>query len=423
MTNRVAVADRPDGLGARLCAIFNALLVSEITGCHFAFTWPETYVNTDNFHAVPEVGHVFSDAFVKLHYLSPSSISHLSPTPLLLPNKMPVEQAQHYFNSHLQEYNISLPWNQLLRRLAVSPEERRHLVLSVTSRMQLSDELAEVRRRAASLAFPRRSTAIHLRAGDIVYGRFAENPNFAGKTIPAPLAKLIIDEDQSDACFVLFGQEPEFASMLAAKGIALDGAQILPDLNSSPISWALKDVFLMARCGGYYAGSSGFIAFAENIGNCRPVRWDRKRSKSAWARLIMEEVNKGLGIYYSDQQAAFACFFSYTCLGQLEVKDRLKALSMARGLCPTNRLYALLFALNLYDQASWAPAEKALSELSAKLDQSKDALLASREMLRLCKSRTGSGKNPYAPHILGLESAVRHGCPSAQVLHTMIATA
>jgi hypothetical protein len=411
-----AIAARPDGLGARLCAIFNALLVSELTGCDFAFTWPETYVNRDAFHAVPEVEKVFSADFITRHYFPPSALASMSAQPLKFPDRLSAEEMRHYLQASLRESSLSLSWNQLLRRLEVSPAERKSLVQKVNRRMLFSEELCEIRLRTSKVPLPQRATAMHLRAGDIVYGRFSENPNFAGKTIPAPLANLIIEQDRSGAGFVVFGQEPDFAAKLAASGKATDALQLLPDLNVSPLALALKDVFLMARCAGYYAGSSGFAAFAENIGRCQVVRWDRKRTKPEWSRLILNEVARTGGMYTS-QQAGFACFFAYGCLGETDdMGQRTKALAMARAFAPSNRLFGLLYALNAYDQGLWELAEDTLSKLADQLGTNKDALLASREMKRIGLSRTGSGENPYTRHLHGLTNAAKSGCPSAEPL-------
>jgi hypothetical protein len=412
MKARLAIADRPDGLGARLCAIFNALLVSELTGADFAFTWPETYVNSDPFHAVPDARQVFSDGFVSCHCFPPASADCFAAKPLTLPPLMPLLQAREYLNKALDESNVTLPWNPLLRRIEMSPQEERDLVLRVQRRLQFSSELRDVRRRTREVALPRRATALHLRAGDIVYGRFSENPNFVGKTIPAPLAKLILDEDSAKADFVLFGQEPEFASLMTDAGKAVSAFDLLPDLNKFSLHSALKDVFLMARCKGYYAGSSGFMALADNIGRCRNLRWDRKRPKSVWARMICNEVEKQSDIY-SLQQSAFSCFFAYTYFEKSDTEHRLYSIAMARSFSPTNRLYGLLQALNAYDQGLWEEAELALSEVACARGVDKCELLESRGMRRILSSKSSGGISPYQSHEHGLRRAVRHGCPSA----------
>ncbi len=419
MKASVAIADRPDGLGARLCAIFNALLVSELTGAEFAFTWPETYVNSDPFHAVPDVEEVFAPGFVRQHYFAPSAAGSFAAKPLALPQRMPLDSARKYLSEALEASNVSLPWNKLLRRIEMPPEEERDLVRRTSKRLQLSSELREIRRRAREIALPPRATALHLRAGDIVYGRFSENPNFTGKTIPTPLAKLIIDEDSSKMDFVLFGQEQEFASLMANAGKAQNANDLLPDLNNSALHSAFKDVFLMARCQGFYAGSSGFIAFAANIGRCRNLRWDRKRTKATWAHMILTEVDKGSETY-GLQQSAFACFFSYNCFDEADTVHRLHALKMARRFSPANRLYGLLYALNSYDKGQWEEAESALSEVAKARGMSKEDMLGSSEMKRILSSRAGTGISPYKSHEMGLRSAAEHGCPSAQTLSAVI---
>jgi hypothetical protein len=414
-----AIANRPDGLGARLCAVFNALLVSELTKCRFAFTWPESYVKTDSFHAVPEVERLFDEEFIENYYIEPFAAESQSAVALSLPPRYSMEQMKQHLLGTLEKGHMSLPWNPLLRSMQISKEERITLVEQVSKRMQLSQTLREVRRRANAVSLPPKATALHLRAGDIVYGRFAENPHFAGKTIPVPLANLIIQQDRSKTNFVIFGQEPEFAASLAERGQAIDAAELLEDLNSCKLSSALKDVFLIARCTGYYAGSSGFTAFADNIGRCKHLRWDLLRTKNEWALLILDEVENNLDAYTS-QQAAFACFFAYGCLdGSLHFEERMRALRMARCLSPSNRLYGLLQALHAYDQSLWDSAEATLSELSTSLGTDLKTMLESREMRRLLLSRS-SGKHPYELHMKGLRAAVEHGCSSAKVLLPVI---
>jgi hypothetical protein len=416
-----AVANRPDGLGARLCAVFNALLVSEITGCDFALVWPETYVNSDRFHAVPPVEKIFSAEFVAAHCLPPDSPEAARARPIPLPGRMLPEDARKYFRESMQQSDVCLPWNQLLRRLRITPQERDALVNNVIRRMQFTAELRHVQHLSMEVLLPKLPAAIHLRSGDIVYGRFAENPNFAGKTIPTPLAKLIIEEDRTGAGFVLMGQEPEFAAKLAAAGKALDAAHYLPELSASAVASAFRDIFLMARCDSYCAGSSGFAAFAENIGKCKVAPWERIRTKAEWARMILEEVKKGLNSLYTERQAGFACFFAYDCLCKSEdVASRTLALAMAREFSPENRLYGLLSALNAFDDGLWEKGESALAELATRLDLSLDALLASREMRRICSSRSGSGTNPYERHVEGIHLAAQHGCRTAEILLPLI---
>lgn len=409
------IAARTDGLGARLSAIFNALIISDIVGCDFAFTWPHSYVKNDEFHTVPEVQEIFSPHFLQSHYFAPQTQNEEDLPTLAFP-KGSLAETRRLLISLLSrsEYNVS--WTPFMRQLdALSSEDRKQLTSRAVERLGFSTRIEAIRRRIQEQTLPDHAKALHLRSGDIIYGRFADSPGWTTKVIPAPFAAVFLRHDNDPSSFVIFGQEVEVADALSKEYGAVSARSLCNSSKASPLEVVFEEIFLLARCSQIYSGSSAFAVFAGMLGECNFPKWRRHLEDAQWINLFAAELERNYAAYSSQQVA-----FSYFCLYELSQKrgshsDLLSLIGKALHFFPTNRLYALLYCLNSFDRCLWDVGEAALDTLGVRFGQSKDELLSSREMRRVLRSRPG-GSNPYARHINGLEQANRAGSPSAKAL-------
>ena len=109
--------------------------------------------------------------------------------------------------------------------------------------------------------------AIHLRAGDIIYGEHRFGTRFISKAMSYPMARrLVVDAIGRDQSPVLFGQDVEVMDVLVGRAGAVSAAERLGLGDAAPLAQALADFVLMSRCETIYAGNSGFALMASALG-------------------------------------------------------------------------------------------------------------------------------------------------------------
>ncbi len=67
MDRKVFYSNRTDGLGERLRALLNAMMMAKLFGGDYRFSWSGTKAG-NQFHATEKVNEIFSDAFIQEHY-------------------------------------------------------------------------------------------------------------------------------------------------------------------------------------------------------------------------------------------------------------------------------------------------------------------------------------------------------------------
>ncbi len=248
-TGPVFVTQRSDGFGERLKGIVNTIAMAELFDGDFAFDWPGFSVHTAIHHAIGTPHEIFSDAFLARHQGVPGPAvklaAFLRQDAAGKPDESTIVQTPH---TPLEEVDPALgarldsgAFAQAFWRIGFSDGLTRAVALA--DGMQLAES----------------TVGLHLRAGDIVYGRYRFNRRYTNKVVPYPLCLAFLTEERAAGRDVLlFGQDAKLCRELAAA----TGARFAGDMHDihglDTHQAALFDIVAMARCARVVAGQSGF---------------------------------------------------------------------------------------------------------------------------------------------------------------------
>jgi len=295
----VFVAKRVDGLGERLRALLNAMALSEMYGGRFCFHWPSKGSDKE-WHSLGGVEEFFSEGFVSRYHLDSLAVLQ------------GVNDVREFFDSgNAGVYNCN---QSVSKELFRSPEEFKRfedLLVLAYSKMEFSFEVERAIRAAESISIPDESCALHLRAGDLIYGRFKASLIHCGKAMPFPLAVKIIEEvRQEDGRNILvFGQDPQLIEGLTKKYGVCSSTGLMPD-GYTNIQQSFFDIVLMSKCSRIYAGTSGFSVFSARISKAKLVDFRQLFPDKDVPKIVFEILSASQGLPdwgCSPEQVAYAC--------------------------------------------------------------------------------------------------------------------
>jgi hypothetical protein len=408
MSEHYVIANRSDGLGARLGAIYNGLLVSELTGVPFKFCWPSSYVQKDKNHAVSsDVSEIFSKRFIDEYYAD----SAVDAYPLLELDYLPFDVFSEFLKSQFAATSLRVHCTSIFNSIIVDDDCINELKRKVVAKFEFCEGLQNAINLASKVEIPDNLTAIHIRAGDILYGSFSEIYQCYTKVICAPLVKMIIQNSYNKNQYILFGQEPEFARYMKVSGLAIDANGYSNVYGFNAVEQAFFDFSLMARCSNIIAGASAFIWLAEYFGGRLDETVFKIRPKNVWANLIRSELNLNPCIY-SSKQIAYSNYVCYqylydTAENEILVQHLLNALKYD----PKNKLYLVLLLISYYRVEKFADAELELARWLSEQEKSLTDLKKDRSFQRvlLQKTMTGSSVSAFERYKLYVENAVKNG--------------
>jgi hypothetical protein len=345
MSENYVIANRGDGLGERLCAIYNGLLVSELTGLPFKFYWPVNHTQNDKHHSVPLVNEIFSDDFIELYHEE----SVANKYPLLEFKRLKLDDLVIDLNNQLSVQSMVVSQtNSFGRVLSSDPMVINKIKESIADKMDFCDDLKAVLAESKRVDLPKNITAIHLRSGDIVYGRFAQSTQFYHKVICTPMAKLMMDSSVDGSNYILVGQEPEFAKKMDEVGLAIDANRLSKDFNFNAVEQAFFDFGLISRCDFKIDGNSGFTRLAQFLGTVKTKKTNSINSQEKWASLIYNELIEN-NTFYTPEQIGFSASLCYDyTYDNRDVEQSIKYLTLAVESYPSNILYWVLLIINHY---------------------------------------------------------------------------
>ncbi|MDO9452299.1 MAG: hypothetical protein Q7J29_05505 [Stagnimonas sp.] len=259
---KVAAA-RGDGLGQRLYAIINAIYIAKKLNVDYGFTWSERFVG-DKDHAISLAGEFFSKEYIEDHLIAKEDLAGfkipggrgLTKKKLLTPLSNDSVKGWIATNSHLR--------NVLATGLL--PNDKYNL-LDAFNEIKFSDRINECIEFAKTIELPANPVAIHLRAGDVVYGDYRKWGKFVKKTIPISLAKMLVEFfKKKNATVLVFGQNQGAIKELAAEHDIIQVKNLYSHKYTSNIEEAMLDLILMTRCSEVISGASGFALQASLIG-------------------------------------------------------------------------------------------------------------------------------------------------------------
>ena len=251
--------------------------------------------------------------------------------------------------------------------------------MKLFSQITFSPKLEAARHLANSTPLAGTKVAVHLRAGDIVYGKYRFTGSFTSKVCPYPWAEEIIRQSAKDNISVIvFGQDLELCQYFRDTYGAVLAADLVAGAEMSNPEQALFDICLMGRCDKIYAGSSYFSSIAAKISGAEVID-PYRHFRSLEAIDILEEaaLEEAPDPRISPLQQAAACWTALR-IGRerMSLEQERRFIDKAILTDPENLLYAVYKAHMLYREGEDAAAEDFfLDHISANPQQKIDDIL------------------------------------------------
>jgi hypothetical protein len=313
MGKKIFLAQRTDGFGERLRAILNAMAFSDYYGLDFKFNYKEREGGLREFHSVGSLDSIFSKIFIDTYHISDEILKNCDVVDGRYFNVVSVVKKDKYYNI-TQELNLE--FFPMLKKIFDSIEFDK-----IFSKIDFSKDLVVAKNKANIINLDKPFIAIHLRAGDIVYGKYRFMNRFIDKAMPYTLAFELIEKFKNEGNdILLFGQDNEFCNYLVKKYKVKFAGNLVPcEFNDE--QKALFDITLMSRCEKIIAGNSGFSILASMIGGVERVDPNVIYSKEKSSEIGIKILKSHLGILnLSKLQIAYACLYSLT-INKDSIKD------------------------------------------------------------------------------------------------------
>ena len=407
----VFVVHRNDGLGVRLEAIVFAMVLAELTGGGFRFAWPGISESLRAYHDVADdAGEVFAGDFLQAHLIAQEDfdesrlvafddeVVEASRKGRIAPGTMISVQTRHVLNP---------PIKQLLGVESVGPR-----MAEAFAGIGFSAPMEEARAMAAGAALPAVDvTAIHLRAGDVIYGHNAKINLASDKAIPYPLAIDLIARFRAGGVTpLLFGEDADLLAHLRDEHGAYCADDIGDRAGFSPDQNTLFDICLLGRCTRIVAGNgSAFPRLAAAIAGIEVEPPERLYEADEAVGIIERHLfDPDASPLISGEQKAFAARYAFVLAGERIARDERfwRLLELARENDPENAFLQFVYACSLYEAGREGEAEAMLSDgLSA-------GISALYSLLRTT-GKTVRWRTPCAPYMNALAAQARAGHPMA----------
>lgn len=342
----IFVSHRTDGFGERLRALLNAMMLAKKVGGTFRFTWQMRMGAAGTFHAIDPVGEVFDPAFIARHLMSaddlaPSNTADLSREVERLCAGQPASAA-YVLVQHSDLRRQSL---EIVRKFGIYGT-----LDDLFSEIGFSERIRLATSAARGVDISTNTIAIHLRAGDIIYGPFRFREHFFKKACPYPLAEALIGRAREEGGdVILFGQDADLLAALKDR----HGVRVADDFSIgagfTASQKAIFDIVLMSRCAKIFAGNSGFALVAGKISGA-PVRTPYGLLEPGEAKAWIDEVVTGESdARVSDLQKSYALAALVTVpQEEMPAAESLSFLLRASAWDPDNELYHLMIAHLLF---------------------------------------------------------------------------
>ncbi|MGB5134599.1 MAG: hypothetical protein WBN89_05430 [Prochlorococcaceae cyanobacterium] len=350
----IFVAKRNDGLGERLRAMLNAIALSDVYDAGFRFTW-RMKSHDAMWSAIRSVEQVFHPEYIRLyHQFLPGN---LRPASEYLLSR---ENGCYSCNQSLLVNNPSL---------ASQPHEMakyRKAIHHAFDKIGFSDSVRAAMAAAGEMAIDRPSIALHLRGGDIIYGKFKQSIGHSFKTIPLPVAlEIITNASQCGDNVLLFGQDDGVIGFLSENPNTIVAKRLIPS-SFGLLEAEFFELSLMARCKAIYAGSSGFALLACRIGGTKRIDIGKTHGDREIAMSSVKCVRSGL--LYDDRistmQLAHNCMSLMVRYRDILLKDEVADLiAIGSKSDPSNFFFTLADIWYEYEHGNPRKANQILSSV------------------------------------------------------------
>lgn len=259
------LARRADGLGERLNALLNAMRLSWLLGVEYRFTWPVGNIGRDPQHAIVRADQFFAADFCAAHQIGHAD-TRTGFTTLATASDLGALREQ----LAASERGLLVPARPLrgwIDPRAVPGIERGFS--AEFAAVGFHPRIDAVIAGARAVPLDSGAVGIHLRAGDIQFGKYRTWTTYWHKAIPVPIARKLIQWSRSTGRDVLiFGQDGALIRELCASTGAVEAATLRPPGLSAPEA-AMFDLVLLSRCVRIISGWSGFAIQAAAIADSK----------------------------------------------------------------------------------------------------------------------------------------------------------
>jgi len=270
----IFVCRRWDLLGARLMALTNTMAMARSFGCEFRFTWPE---GPDPYIADPTP--LLSPPFLRQFEITEEDLRGRTVLPereILFRDRTDVRELLAGMDEQVF-VQIHDPFD-VVRARDDDPTEAARAFVDAFRSIEWSDEAQRLVDFVAGWNADEAISALHVRGGDIVSGRWRHSMYY-GKYMPLPYVAYAAEELSrraghllvlSDNAMLLSWLRRRFDSVVTA-------AEIVPGYALLPVMLrAFADILVMSRCGAVYGPSdSAFSSLAAHVGGRRVKPADR----------------------------------------------------------------------------------------------------------------------------------------------------
>jgi hypothetical protein len=367
-STKLFAATRTDGLGGRLMAVVNAKCLADKMGCRFGFTWNSQAITDMQFHFVDFVEKVFSPDFIDKYWLGEkidaADFGILGRTKFTRSSLQADARRTDLRGWICNDFRVLKSFREGLVKSWLPGNAPARWRTETFRTLGFSAPVRAALDAADNCRFPRPMAALHLRSGDIVHGRFRSILVFGDKVIPSTLARAIVSKlSAKGLATLLVGQDRATLAYLKSE----TGALLADDFGANEFEdqtfRAFFEMALMARCRQIHAENSVFATISSVIGGIPLLKTKALFSRSAAAKIILEE----LKIHQSDYHPLEAAFGYQSAYRRLE--DRITPaqargiIEKAAGLDPENDVYPLKAATSYFREKDYASGEAILKSL------------------------------------------------------------
>lgn len=363
------IANRSDGLGNRLIALINAIVLSNKFKANFGFNWPQDKASSLQQHSIVSPRLIFNSEFIDQHYMCEDFQSNK--------NKSFSDLIRDYHDLNINGHYIIDPVDLNLLDIGVTSLDYQTAFNDVKFSSEVEDVYIEANKHNY---YDTLAIAIHARAGDVVYGSYRFNDRFTNMVIPYPLIEKVLLNIQlanENAYFkikpYLFGQDVELKKYLKNKYPHLS---LCEHVSDEPYLQAFYEIFLMSRCSLVFCGSSAFAKLASKKVGAKEISINDFLDKNYFQK--DRQLQKELSVDYNSliissfdklpslqiAHASWSIFYFFNDF--LVYEKKLELLQYAVRFDKKNDFYKLVLASILCGNNDFESAENILNDSNGK---------------------------------------------------------
>jgi hypothetical protein len=410
MRNPIFLADRKDGFGSRLIAVLNAISFGEYYKSECRIVWEEK-PDRGKWHTVGSIDRVFSESFIQKYAIAKNDVGSV----------IELEEFVALSNKGNSRKNDA----QFVRMHWLLPDEMQDVVgksfLKAAlarnyKKLEFHLDLADVIAIANQLEIKPGTVAVHLRAGDVIYGLLRYNLDTGGKAVPYQLAAEFLKRCRSDGRDVIvFGQDVDLCRALASEYGATFADDLVPAQEWNSAQRELFDITVISRCETAFGGESAFLQLGAAIGE-RPFQtiYEAFNADERKRIILADDLPACIEHAASDEQRIYSLWTLASDLVQGADPDEAELLSIADKalvLAPNDGFLFFLRACLLVKSGALDDAEAQIavaatnSARGAMLDITKSSGSLIRRFSDLLVPAADAGK-PWASAFVVIERGV-----------------